>query len=688
MKKSKFRELINNGRDGERGMALIVSLLATAMFLALGMAVVMSTTTNTITTRSHRVSEQAFFAADAGINIARRSLAKAFQEKLIEIQGNTALFYQNTPNGAHFPSPFQVIPQPNMSNIPTFYQGVFTRAAQLAADSARNQRLTGINGASFSVNTFSLPSGTITLQVNSDLLAVQTITLRYAIQVTGTTRAGGTATLDESGTLSTVINITNAPAVVPNRSFSFSGFGAFFDNGDTNASSYLTSGTFTGPVHTNTHFSFRSANSVTFRNIVSQVDNFIRVDSTSFSAGHQSLPTADRTGININESEGYRTTTAVPLPTNNFSQKYAVINGTGITTVGADGLPVDPPAVIPTVSGSPVTVFDAQGNLNPVVLAANLRNTSGNTPTLVSGALPTGVYIPSADGATISGGGIYIQGTASDVQLYAVATNLATTGYDQQVYVVTQGSTITTITVNYTTNRTTVQQGSTTRTYTGIMQDKADPTNIKPGASLFVAGGSINSLRGGTNGSTRVPALASPSRITVTADQNVKITGDLKYADAVANSDGTPVTNISSLRNVMGIFVNDGNVYLAPNTSYVAGPGRSLEIDAAIASFNAITSNDGGAIQGSITYDTSVTSPGGSDRLKIVGSRAQSGINNIGYSNRDVFYDTRFSGGHFAPPFFPGTNYTLGTTALPGVVSITSIALPHPIAMSWFRENR
>jgi len=681
MKNSTTRHTLRGRRDGERGMALVVSLLATAMFLALGMAVVMSTTTGTITSRSHRVSEQAFFAADAGINIARRSLAKAFQEKLAEVAANPALLYQNTPNGANFPSPFQVIPPPNMTTIPTFYQGVFTRAAQLATDTTRNQRLNGINGASFTVNQFSIPSGTITLQVNSALLAVQTITLRYALQVTGSTVAGGTATLDESGTISTIINIANTPAVVPSRSFHFSGFGAFFDNGDTTASSYLTSGTFTGPVHTNTHFAFKSTNSVTFRNIVSQVDNFIRVDSTDFTQGHQALPTADRTGINMNETEGYRATSAVPLPANNFSQEYAVINNTGITDISTTtGLPIDPPAVIPTVSGSPVPVFDAQGRVTPTVLAANLRTSSTNlNPTLSGGNLPTGVYIPSSNGTSISGAGIYVQGDAADIQLSAVSGN--------QVYAVTQGSTTTTITVNYSSNTTTVVQGSNTHVYTGVPTDKSDsnPANWSPAVSLFT-NGSINSLRGGKNGSTNNAALASGTRLTITAQRNITVTGDLKYTDAVANSDGTPTTNINNVRNVLGLFTNDGNVNLAPNASYVSS-SLNLEIDAAVADFNTNTANDGGNIEGSITY-TGGTSPGSSDRLKIVGSRAQSKINNIGYSNRDVFYDTRFSGGHFSPPFFPGTNYTLGTTALPGVVSLTSIALPHPIAMSWFRENR
>ena len=65
--------------DNERGIALITALMVTTMLLALGMAVVMSATTDTTINRSHRLGEQAFFAADGGLAVARRALATALQ---------------------------------------------------------------------------------------------------------------------------------------------------------------------------------------------------------------------------------------------------------------------------------------------------------------------------------------------------------------------------------------------------------------------------------------------------------------------------------------------------------------------------------------------------------------------------------------------------------------------------------
>ena len=95
---------------------------------------------------------------------------------------------------------------------------------------------------------------------------------------------------------------------------------------------------------------------------------------------------------------------------------------------------------------------------------------------------------------------------------------------------------------------------------------------------------------------------------------------------------------------------------------------------------------DSGSIEGSIVYDTSNTSPGSNDRWRLVGSRVQSKINSIGYTYRDIYFDTRFSGGTFAPPFFPGTNYEYAP-GVPETLTINSIALPAATAMSWFRSN-
>jgi type IV pilus assembly PilX-like protein len=679
-----------NRRDAERGIALITALMMSTMLLALGMAIALSTTTDTVISKSQRVGEQAFFAADAGVAIARRAIATAIQEEIKKIQDGTATYGEdgftrlgNPASPGDFPD-FQVVPDPNINNNSTthpFYVNVKNRAIQLAQYSVRDNRIKDLNGSRFTVEYFPM-TGLITddLTPGENATAKEYVVLRYSFRVSGYTESGGRASVIESGRISTTITVVNTAVPGTDRSFSFSGFGAFFDNGDTIANAPLASGTFSGPVHTNTHFAFLSSRNVSFRNVVSQVDNYIRYDSTSFSTGHRSIPTSDITGIDIS-SEGYQRTNTVPLPDNNFSQEFAVINATGILDLNPDGTPVDPPAKTPLdIAGNPLPIFGLTGRVTPQALALNLRNASNQEPTISGNQIVQGVYISSSNGSSISGAGIYVKGDATDIQL--------TTNGTEQIYVISQTqsstTTTTTITVKPASNQTVIQSGSNTRTFTGVPTDRSDPNNPKPGLSLFVDG-SIRSLRGGTVGSTRRPAIASGTRLTVTAQRDITVTGDLKYADPVVNSDGTAVSNLSSVQNVLGLFTNDGNVNLAPNSSYVSS-GLNLEMNAAVIAFNSTTQNDGSRIEGSIAY-TGSTSTSSSDRWKLIGSRVQAKINSIGYSNRDIFFDTRFSGGSFRPPFFPGTNYALGTEEVSGDVSISKADSPKPTSVSWYREN-
>lgn len=678
-----------NGR--ERGIALISALLATTVLLALGMAIVFSATVDTVTTKSQRVGEQAFYAADTGLALARRSLITALSEELTKIVNGIATYGQDgtgyyqiatTPTDGSFPTVL-IVPDPDVVPSYQFYTNVYARAQQLVTNATSDSTYStysSVAGSKFTV-VFRPLSGTVDFSpVPTDpSTAGEAIKFRYSIQVTGTTGAGGSSTVDETGRISMNVDLHNTASPGSPRNFSFSGFGAFFDNGDTSANASLAAGTFSGPVHTNTHFAFSSSRSVTFRNIVSQVDNYIRYDSIDFALGHLGLPTLDMTGIDIS-SEGYKKTNLVPLPGNNFSQEYAVINGTGITLLKTDGTPVDLPATLPSSGAG--GVLDSTGKVTPEALAANLRNAAGTVPPVSSGKLNGGsdaVYISSGDGTSITGAGIYVQGDASDIQLYSNGTD--------QIYVLKQTSgVVTTITVSIANNRTTMSDTTgKSKTYTGVPTDKSDNLHPQPGVSLYVKG-NINSLRGGFDSTTGkdVAGLATGTRVTVTAQGDITITGDLTYASPVVDSQGLPVTNYNAIQNVLGLFTNNGNVNLAPNPNYNSDSALSLQVHAAIVSFNSDTTDDAGGIDGSITYTGSALSS--TDKWTLVGSRVQAKINNIGYATRNIFFDQRFSGGGFRPPFFPGTTYTLGTTSVPGVISITSVSDPTPLGISWYRE--
>lgn len=69
---------------GERGIGLIIALLATMLLTALGLALVALTNTETAMTSNYRDAQEALYAADAGVE-------RAMQDLLLEPDWNTVL---------------------------------------------------------------------------------------------------------------------------------------------------------------------------------------------------------------------------------------------------------------------------------------------------------------------------------------------------------------------------------------------------------------------------------------------------------------------------------------------------------------------------------------------------------------------------------------------------------------------
>jgi hypothetical protein len=677
------------GRKDERGIALITSLLASTMLLALGMTVVLSATNSTAVTMGQRTNEQAFLTADAGIAIARKCLAQALDEQLVNVANGTASFFSNSSSNP------KVFPDMNAdANWQTWYQAhVLNRAIQLAQDSTRLQKFSDLNGSKYKV-TFSVTGSNASVLNPAPNQFVQALVVGYRTQVTGTARSGSTATLTENGNVSSTINMANAPND-GTRNFSFSGFSVFFDSGDPILWAVLCPGTYSGPVHTNTDFCFYAYWQYNFRNQVTQVNPNIRYWDGNGPNNWIPIPNQSIQGISLS-SQGYHQAGSVPLPSNNFSQEYAVINGTGITATTTGGSPVDPPPVTLDSSGNPITIFDSTGRVTAAALAANLRNTSNSTPTLQSGALPQGVYIASSNGTSVTGAGLYIQGDTTDFKLYSDTSVDPDPKNADQVYVITQGSTTTTVRLSYKNSTTSVTNNSgTTTTYTGLPTDRSNPSSPQTGAVVF-ANGSIWSLRGGTDGSQNVPAIASRTHMTIASSRHIKLTGDIKYTDPVVNPDGTPVANIGDtnadgslkIQNVLGLFTNDGNIYLDAKPAYVSNPDLSIQMNGAFCVFNSNTADDNGNAEGGITtwFGSGHITPNWTAAITLIGSDVESLNSLVDYYNCNEYYDFRFAGGNFRPPFFPGTNYTLGST--PGTdLAITNFDYPFATAMTWYRTN-
>jgi hypothetical protein len=432
----------------------------------------------------------------------------------------------------------------------------------------------------------------------------------------------------------------------------FTAYGTFFDKGDPEGGLVLVSGEFTGPVHTNSHFNFSSRNTVVFRGTVSQADDYVIYDGKS-----EPVPVDGKQGVVVSAGTYARKDKVAP-PQNNFVQELAVINGNGYNGSTEQG------------------TVDGQGRVTPATLASGLSDARGSLPQVSGGDIPNGVYVSSNDGSSITGGGIYVNGDAR--------VELTTNGTSQTVQV-TQGSTVSTVTIDFGSNTTTFSSGGTSRVFTGVPMDSSlGESNASPGISLFVDG-SITSLSGprAQEGQTG-PAIAPQTAMTITAQRNITVTGDIKYSEPIVGSDGNALPRANQVKSVLGIFTNDGNVVLQPDGTRTDGEGTSMEIDASIAAFNSNKSNDGGKLEGAIVYGEG--SPGSGSRLKIIGARIQSNIANIKYRNRQIYYDPRLEGGNFAPPFFPGTEIRKNSSNLkivfPGEQAVVILA------KAWQRDER
>ena len=200
----------------------------------------------------------------------------------------------------------------------------------------------------------------------------------------------------------------------------------------------------------------------------------------------------------------------------------------------------------------------------------------------------------------------------------------------------------------------------------GSHWDTTPDGDSKPFNGMIYVKGEIHRLTGpersdANDPDTAAPAIANFSGITVTAEQDTRITGDLKYEDPPCtgrptrdtNRDVTPATcdNLGA-QNVLGIFSPTGKVIVGNNNSNASkNAPDNVHVHASI-----MTSQKSIEVE-----DWHTGSPRG--EFVLLGGMIQNnrGIfgqfsgtsQTTGYS-RVYTYDRRFKEG-FAPPFFPTT---------------------------------
>ncbi len=600
------RALVNRSLSGERprrhperGVALLTSLLLLLLISAMVVAMVLSTNSDMLINGYNRSFRGAFYAADSGLNIARQDLVN----QLLAAGSGT------------FSGSVGPISQTAQTNVAAYINNTYGKSFQ----SLNKGKAASSWAEQFQIDptktTLTLAScqpvgakatGTCAAATNA---TGYSYLYNYTLTAMGRSQGKQVSTIDDSG--SVTINVTGTGSATTT---SFAAWGTFLDQYAI-CSAPFAPGTLTGPFFTNGAWTFTDSGPYIFTD---------SVGSVSADAGYQfSTGSCDKVAASSDSKKNGKTTTtiaptfqsgfnlnqpALPLPQNDYSQKRAVLDSTGSNT-------------------NPVTNAD----LNSV-----LKNVTGSA--YPSGGASSGVYLPyttdSSGQLVFTGGGIYVEGSAS--------VQLSTSGTSAQVYKITQGGTVTTITIDSASNTTVINSGGTTKTISGVPVAR-DPSSggVTGDATMLYVNGSVTGLAGPAAGQ---PAIQDGAAVTITAASNVTITGDILYkTEPVTQTQnqipGTPADTLipgNDKGQVLGIFTNKGDVQI--NTSQ-----KNIEIDASIAMISQ------GGTGGWINTGSAVSN------ITLVGGRIANTAKACNCTSRNIFFDRRFSQNGFAPPWYPST---------------------------------
>jgi phage gp45-like len=242
----------------------------------------------------------------------------------------------------------------------------------------------------------------------------------------------------------------------------------------------------------------------------------------------------------------------------------------------------------------------------------------------------------------VLGGGFYVEG-AADVELLPVSTSDTA-----QQYIITQGSTVTKVTVDPAANSgagtTVIQQGSTTYpTLNGV------PMNglVSQAQTEVYVDGAVT-IHGPAQGQA---AVQDNAMIGITANGNITATADVLYKTepvTIPADTLVPATTNNPMNQVLGLFTANGNFNTLTTQT-------NIEVDASIATVSATESANCSAGKGGQVSSSVINT------FNNVGGMIQSCIFPAPITTENTWYDRRFKNRPgFAPPWFPSTTVTQG----------------------------
>jgi len=588
----------------QRGIALITTLLLLLLLTAMSLTMVLSVGSDMLINGYYGNGRGAFYAADSGANVVRQEMVNYFTNNY-----NPAFDAVNPPFTAATPGLATAYidakyqgPQTTVSGASGSWPGKFTLGAPV---------------------TLNLVSSSTTKDANNKINQY-TYVYSYSLSSVGQSQGSEAATLNDQGTLKFVANLTSS-----NTSLLFSAFGTFL-NAYGDCSAPFVAGTMSGPFFTNGQWNFGDANALgsatkyDFQDEVGQVGSNVSYwhggtcddkPSASDSSNGSTIAPTFEDGLKLGQQ-------AHTLPTDSYSQEQAVLDGIG----------------------------NSGGSPSNTQLNAILKNASG-TAYPKTGA-SSGVYLPytidpTSGAKTFIGGGIYVEGDA--------AVTLSPSGTSGQVYTIVQNGVTTTVTTNPTATgagTTTIQVGNGAPTVINGVPELKDPSGaVMENATMLYVDGNISSISGPGEGAGN-PALNNGVALTITALNNVTITGDIRYtSEPVTTANGQLVNGVAqpadtkidanNTGQVLGIFTANGDIQMNNKQS-----DGNLWIDASIAMIS--TNSTGGWINTGPHINT----------LNLVGGRIAMQAKSGNTTTRNIFFDQRFAAGAFGPPWFPTTNVT------------------------------
>ena len=634
--------------SNESGAALIIVLLLLTMMSALGVMMAYSVNSDMMINGYYGNYRGSFYAADSGLNIARQQIANQIAANV-----NTTPCVGWGAGGANGctsdPLPANVSTT-ILNYINSQYGGSFS---SLNSGDAVNSWLGNFQIANWSgvstpcTNSVALASGyPKTTQNAQGLNTAYTYQYNYILCAYGQAKSLTQVKIQESGSILATINAQTSTS--QQTQTSFAAFGAFINNYPpcpAQGSGPLVPGTMTGPMFTNGAWQFGTGGSYIFTDPVGQTNanadywfgnNCIPSPTTSLSHNGQTIKPTFEGGLNLSQP-------TAPLPPNDYSQQWAVLDGKGCGEGGSTCGQNTPPA--PSSAQMSAALKDVSGTSYP--------NSS------------SGVYLPYCTGGsnctsanTVNGGGIWVDKDAT-IQL-SIGTDASSN--PTQIYTITTGSTVTTITTNATANTTTVTSGNTTLNLTGVPENLTG-SSPQPGTLVYV-NGKINSLSGPGQGQ---PAIQDHSQLTIAAASNINITGDVIYKHEPVTMDANDTLIAGNDYNqVLGIFTANGNINLSSSYS-----NKNLEVDGSLAAIgqNCAANSCGFTVSGSI------------NTFNNVGGQIQSNIFSASMQTENTYFDRRFTQKQgFAPPWFPST--TLPTVDVQNAQA-PQVIVSQPQRLSW-----